>query len=88
MRTKSIVVGRAGGVMIAAAGLAACAALMSAGVGIANAATIQTEGSYPSHAACMAAGPGVQATTAGDWNNYWCVPDRTVAGTWHLVLSN
>ncbi|ORW89012.1 hypothetical protein [Mycobacterium szulgai] len=88
MRTKKIGASRPRGGMVAAAGLIAFAGLMTAGVGNANAATIQTEGSYPSHAACMAAGPGVQATTAGGWNNYWCVPDRTSAGTWRLVLSN
>ena len=88
MGTKKILVGRIGGGMIAAAGAIAFAGLMTTGVGVANAATIQTEGSYPSHAACMAAGPGVQASTGGNWNDYWCVPDRSVAGTWHLVLSN
>jgi len=88
MGTKAIAAGRARGAMIAAAGLVAFAGLMTAGVGTAAAATIQTEGSYPSHAACTAAGPGVQATTGGDWNEYWCVPDRANAGTWRLVLSN
>lgn len=88
MSAKSILAGRAGGVVIAGAGLLACAGLMTVGVGIANADTIQTEGSYPNRAACIAAGPGVQAATPGDWNNFWCVPDRTVANTWHLVLSN
>ncbi len=73
---------------IVAAGVLACAGLMIAGVGIGNADTIQTEGNYPSREACRDAGPGVKATTPGNWNNFWCVPDRNVAGNWKLVLSN
>jgi hypothetical protein len=72
---------------VAAAALA-LALLMTTGVGISNADTIQTEGSYPTHEACQNAGPGVKATTPGGWNNFWCVPDRTAAGQWRLVLSN
>ena len=66
----------------------ALALLMTTGVGISNADTVQTEGSYPTHEACQNAGPGVKATTPGGWNNFWCVPDRTAAGQWRLVLSN
>jgi hypothetical protein len=73
---------------IVVAGILAFAGLMTTGVGIANADTIQTEGSYPSHEACQNAGPGVKATTPGNWNNFWCVPDRPAAGNWRLVLSN
>jgi len=62
--------------------------LMTTGVGISRADTIQTEGSYPTHEACQNAGPGVKATTPGNWNNFWCVPDRVAAGQWRLVLSN
>ena len=41
---------------IAVAGVLAFAGLMTTGVGISNAATLQTEGTYPSRAACYAAG--------------------------------
>jgi hypothetical protein len=84
MSTKrSIKVGK----VVAAGGLA-LAGLMTIGTGVSNAATLQTEGSYPSRSACMAAGPGVEAATGGNWANHWCVPDRTGAGVWRLVLSN
>ena len=75
------------GTIVGAAGLA-LAGVMTIGTGVSNAATLQTEGSYPSRSACLAAGPGVESTTGGNWTNYWCVPDRTVAGVWRLVLSN
>ena len=75
-------------IRIAAAGALAFAGLMTTGVGVSNAATLQTESSYPNRAACIAAGPGVKATTGGEWNNFWCVPDRAAAGSWRLVLSN
>jgi hypothetical protein len=65
-----------------------CAGLMTTGVGIGHADTIQTEGTYPTHEACQNAGPGVRATTPGNWNNFWCVPDRANLGQWRLVLSN
>ncbi|CDO87399.1 hypothetical protein AWC29_18535 [Mycobacterium triplex] len=71
-----------------AAGVLACAGLMTTGLGIGNADTIQTEGSYPTREACQDAGPGVKATTPGGWNNFWCVPDRNAQGNWRLVLSN
>jgi len=73
---------------IAAAGLLAYAGLLTTGVGISNADTIQTEGSYPSREACVDAGPNVKATTPGNWNNFVCVPDRTANGQWRLVLAN
>lgn len=73
---------------LVAAGVLAGAGLMTVGVGIGNADTIQTEGSYPTREACQDAGPGVKASTPGGWNNFWCVPDRTAAGNWRLVLSN
>lgn len=73
---------------IVVAGVLAFAVLMTTGVGISNAATLQTEGTYPSRAACYAAGPGVKATTAGNWNDFWCVPDHAAAGSWRLVLTN
>jgi hypothetical protein len=73
---------------IAVAGVLAFAGLMTIGVGTSNAATLQTEGTYPSRAACDAAGPGVKATTAGSWNNFWCVQDRAAAGSWRLALTN
>ncbi len=76
------------GKTIVAAGVLAVAGLMITGVGIGNADTIQTEGSYPTREACQDAGPGVKATTPGNWTNFWCVPDRTAAGAWRLVLSN
>jgi hypothetical protein len=79
---------KARGATIVAAGVLAFAGLMTTGVGIANADTIQTEGNYPSHEACQNAGPGVKATTPGNWNNFWCVRDRVAAGNWRLVLSN
>jgi hypothetical protein len=72
----------------AAAGLLALAGLLTIGVGVSNADTIQTEGNYPTREACQNAGPGVKATTPGSWNNFWCVPDRAAAGNWKLVLSN
>ncbi|HEY3994408.1 MAG TPA: hypothetical protein VGM40_00440 [Mycobacterium sp.] len=72
----------------AAAGLLSLAGLLTAGVGISNADTIQTEGNYQTREACQNAGPGVRATTPGNWNNFWCVPDRNVNGNWKLVLSN
>ncbi|MCV7031027.1 hypothetical protein AWC25_07310 [Mycobacterium sherrisii] len=73
---------------LAAAGVLAGAGLMAVGLGISNADTIQTEGSYPTREACQDAGPGVKASTPGGWNNFWCVPDRTAQGNWRLVLSN
>ncbi len=72
----------------AAAGLLALAGLLTIGVGVSSADTIQTEGNYPTREACQNAGPGVKATTPGSWNNFWCVPDRAAAGNWKLVLSN
>ena len=80
-------VGKAAGTTVAA-GLLAFAGLMTTGVGTSHADTIQTEGNYPSHEACQNAGPGVKATTPGNWNSFWCVPDRVAAGSWRLVLSN
>ena len=71
-----------------AAGIVAFAGLMTAGLGISNADTIQTEGNYQTRQACQDAGPGVKATTPGNWNNFWWVPDRAAAGNWKLVLSN
>jgi hypothetical protein len=71
-----------------AAGVLAFAGLMTTGLGISNAETIQTEGNYPTRQACQDAGPGVKATAPGGWNNFWCVPDRNAAGNWKLVLSN
>ncbi len=62
--------------------------LMTVGVGISNATAIQTEGTYPTREACHAAGPGVKATTPGNWNTFWCVPAHTAANTWRLVLAN
>jgi hypothetical protein len=73
---------------IAAAAVLAFAGLLTVGAGVSHADTIQTEGNYPTHEACQNAGPGVKATTPGNWNNFWCVPDRMVAGHWRLVLSN
>ncbi|OBA80266.1 hypothetical protein A9W99_19585 [Mycobacterium sp. 1164966.3] len=71
------------------AGVLAFAASMTIGVGVSNADTLQTEGSYPTHQACQDAGPGVKATTPPfNWNNFWCVPDPRAAGHWRLVLSN
>ena len=75
-------------IRVAVAGGLAFAGLMTVGVGVSNAATVQTESNYPNRAACLAAAPGVKATTVGDWNNYWCVPDRVDAGSWRLVLSS
>ena len=72
-----------------AAGVLAFAGLMTTGVGISNAETIQTEGNYPTREACQNAGPGVKATTPPfNWNNFWCVPDPRAVGNWRLVLSN
>ena len=48
-----------------AAGVLAFAGLMTIGVGVSNADTIQTEGNYPTRQACQDAGPGVKATTPG-----------------------
>jgi hypothetical protein len=59
-----------------AAGLQAFGGLMTTGVAIADADTIQTEGSYPSREACQDAGPGANT------------PDRAAAGSWRLVMSN
>lgn len=70
------------------AGVLALAGVLTIGVGVSSADTIQTEGQYPNREACQNAGPGVKATTPGNWNNFWCVPDRAVAGNWRLVLSN
>lgn len=72
-----------------AAGVLASAGWVTIGVGVSNADTLQTEGSYPSHQACQDAGPAVKARTPPfNWNNFWCVPDPKAAGTWRLVLSN
>ena len=73
---------------IAVAGVVAFGGLMTVGVGTSSAATLQTEGTYPNRAACIAAGPGVKATTAGNWNTFWCVPDRAATSSWRLVLAN
>ncbi|OBG72987.1 hypothetical protein [Mycobacterium sp. E3305] len=73
---------------VVAAGLLAFTGLLTVGVGVGKAETIQTEGNYPTREACQDAGPGVKATTPGNWNNFWCVPDRLIAGSWRLVLSN
>ncbi len=73
---------------LAAAGMLAMAGLLTIGVGVSGADTIQTEGNYATRQACQNAGPGVKATTPGSWNNFWCVPDRNVNGNWKLVLSN
>jgi hypothetical protein len=74
---------------VVAAGVLAFAALMTTGVGISNAETLQTEGTYPSREACATAGAGVKARTPGNWTNFLCVPDeRAAAGTWRLVLTN
>lgn len=74
---------------ILGAGMLAFGALMTTGVGISNAAGLQTEGTYPTRRACAEAGSGVQATTPGNWTNFLCVPDdRAAAGTWRLVLTN
>ncbi len=71
-----------------AAGLLAFAGLMTIGVGVSNADTIQTEVNYQTREACQSAAPGVRASTPGNSNNFWCVPDRNVNGNWKLVLSN
>jgi hypothetical protein len=69
--------------------LLAFAGLTTTGVGIGNAETLQTEGSYPTRDACQNAGPGIKATTPPfNWNNFWCVPDPRTIGNWRLVLSN
>lgn len=73
---------------IIAAGSLALAAGMTTGVGTANAESVQTEASYPSRSACQAAGPGVMASTPGNWDNFWCVPDPAVTGSWRLVISS
>jgi hypothetical protein len=72
---------------LAAAALLASAGLLMTSVAIGHADTIQTEGTYPNRSACMDAGPGVKATTPGNWKNFWCVPDRLNATQWRLVLS-
>jgi hypothetical protein len=73
---------------VVAAGILACGGLFTAGAVVGHADTIQTEASYPSREACQDAGPGVKATTPGNWNNFWCVPDRLTVGNWRLILSN
>jgi hypothetical protein len=75
------------GKIVVAGGLA-FAGLLTTGVGVSNAATLQTEGTYPTQAACSAAGPGVKATTAGNWTTFMCVPDRVATNQWRLVLGN
>jgi hypothetical protein len=73
---------------VAASALAA-AGLVTTGVGISNADTLQTEGSYPTREACQNAGPGVKATTPPfNWNNWWCAPDPRAVGNWRLILSH
>jgi hypothetical protein len=76
------------GKIVAGAGVLALAGWMTIGVGVSNAATMQTEGTYPTRSDCQAAGPSVEATTSGNWDNFWCVPDPNVANTWRLVLSS
>ena len=72
-----------------AAGVLAFAGLLTTGVGLSNAETLQTEGTYPTRQACQDAGPGVKAATPPfNWNNFWCVPDPRAPGNWRLVLSN
>ena len=67
----------------------AFSALLTTGVAIGNAGTMQTEGSYPNREACQNAGPAVKASTPPfNWNDYWCVPDPQTFGNWRLVLSN
>jgi hypothetical protein len=80
--------GKAGGTIVGA-GVMAFAGLVTTGVGIGHADTLQTEGTYPSHQACQDAGPAVKATTPpGNWQNFWCIPDPRNVGNWRLVLSN
>jgi hypothetical protein len=93
METKRSIIHKAAGripsvAVIVAAGVLAFGGLMTTGLATSNADTIQTEGTYPSNEACRDAGPGVKATTPGNWNNFVCVPDRTAAGQWRLVLIN
>ncbi len=62
---------------------------LTIGVGIGNAETLQTEGTYTTREACQNAGPAVKASTPPfNWNNFWCVPDPRTVGNWRLVLSN
>ena len=49
------------------AGVVAFAGVLTIGVGVSNADTIQTEGNYQTREACQNAGPGVKATTPGNW---------------------
>lgn len=73
----------------ACAGALAISALMTTGVGVGNAGTLQTGDSYPTREACQNAGPAVKAATPPfNWNDYWCVPDPQTFGNWRLVLSN
>ena len=66
------------------AGVLAFAGLLTIGVGVSSAETIQTEGSYPTREACQDAGPGVKATTPGNWNNFGAFPivRRPATGGW------
>lgn len=71
------------------AGVLALSALLTTGVAVSSAGTMQTEGSYPNREACQNAGPAVKASTPPfNWNDYWCVPDPQTIGNWRLVLSN
>ena len=93
METKRSIIQKAAGkvragAIIVATGVLAFGGLMTTGLATSNADTIQTEGTYPSNEACRDAGPGVKASTPGNWNNFVCVPDRTAAGQWRLVLIN
>lgn len=85
---RSINAGKARVGTIAAAGLLALGGLMTTGVGISHADTLQTQGSYPSRAACEADALRVEAVTGGSWSSFLCIPDPTAADTWRLVLSN
>ena len=58
-----------------AAGIVAFAGLMTAGLGISNADTIQTEGNYQTRQACQDAGPGVTVQT-----NFGNVPPKVTPG--------
>lgn len=66
------------------AGVLAFAGLLTIGVGVSGAETIQTEGSYPTPEACQDAGPGVkrQRRETGTTSGAFPIVRRPVTGGW------
>jgi hypothetical protein len=83
-------VGKTRNRIVIAAGVLAFAGLMTTGMGISSADPEQVGGDYPSEGECQDAGPGLMATTPGNWTKFWCIPDPTgrTGTVWRVILGN